>query len=226
WYTRYGLPEVKQQAQGAVAAIPDTFDLRLTRSLVQGHGTQDLLEDEEVTTDVLLRNHERQVERRRTLAREYWQQHPDTAACIADLSARLAVMQAAGRAVHPCQFLDMMLEVQPARAVEFCEAVLHNPDSPVSGCFGRFLVHVRAANVERAVALAERVLQGGNAFLCRALAEVYGHGIPWSGEPRTDDLAVLRRLLGHSDVAVRVMSVDALRRLGRSHAETAIALAG
>jgi hypothetical protein len=92
-------------------------------------------------------------------------------------------------------------------------------------CFGRFLAHVRAANVESAVALAERVLDGVNVFLCRAVADFYGRGFFGSGEPRTDDLAVLRRLLGHVDVGVRAMSVDAFRRLGRSHAETAIALA-
>ena len=225
WYSRYGAPDVKQPAQDAITAVPDTFDLRLTRSLVQGHGTNDLPEEGEDTTDALLRNHERQVERRRSLANEYWQQHSDTAACIADLAGRLLAIQAAGRAVHPCQFLDMMLEVQPNRAVEFCEAVLNEPDSPLADCFGRFLAHVRAANVERAVAVAERILEGGNDLLCRALADVYGRGIAWSGEPRSDDLAVLRRLLGHTDVGVRVISVDALRRLGRSHAETAIALA-
>jgi hypothetical protein len=225
WYTRYGPPDVRQQAQEAVTAVPDTFDLRLTRALVQGHGTHDLPEEGENTTDALLRNHERQVERRRSLARECWQRDPDTAACMADLAGRLLAIQAAGRAVHPCQFLDMMLEVQPGRAVEFCEAVLHDPDSPLAVCFGRFLAHVRAANVESAVALAERVLGGGNVLLCRALADVYAHSVNWSGEPRTDDLAVLRRLLGHVDVATRVISVDALRWLGRSHAETALALA-
>jgi hypothetical protein len=225
WYTRFGQPEVKQQAQEAVAAVPDTFDLRLTRSLVQAHGTHDLPEEGENTSDALMRNHERQVERRRTLACEYWQQYPDTAACIADLAGHVLAIQAAGRAVYPCQFLDMMLEVQPARAIEFCETVLSNPNSPLAVCFGRFLAHVRAANIESAVALAERVLEGGNVFLCRALADMYGHGIAWTGEPRTDDLAVLRRLLGDADVGVRVRSVDALRRLGRSHAETAIALA-
>ncbi len=225
WHTQYGLSEVKQQAQDAVAAVPDTFDLRLTRSLVQGHGTPDLPENEEVTSDALLRNHERQVEGRRTLARELWQQHSDTAACIADLTRRVLAIQSAGRAAHPCQFLDMMLEVQPARAVEFCEAVLRNPDNPLAVCFGRFLAHVRAANVERAIALAERVLDGGNIFLCRALADVYRYSVPWTGEPRIDDLAVLRRLLDHADVGVRVSSVDALRPLGRSHTATAIGLA-
>ena len=54
---------------------------------------------------------------------------------------------------------------------------------------------------------------------------MYGRGVFWSGEPRTDDLAILRRLLSHVDVGARVISVDALRRLGRSHAETAIGLA-
>src|SRR5262249_37066768 len=146
----------------------------------------DLPEEGEITSDALMRNHERQVERRRTLACEYWQQHPDTAACIADLAGRVLAIQAAGRVVHPCQFLDMMLEVQPARAVEFCEIVLDNPDSPLAVCFGRFLAHIRAANIERAVALAERVLEGGNVLFCRALADVYGHGIAWTGEPRTD----------------------------------------
>jgi hypothetical protein len=225
WHTRYGLDDVKQQAKDASAAVPDTFDLRLTRSLAQGHGTRDLPEDEEVTADALLRNHERQVERRRALAREYWQQHPDGTGCMADLSGRLLAIQATGRAVHPCQFLDMMLEVQPSRAVDFCEAVLHDPDSPLSRCFGRFLAHVRGANVERAVALAEQVLESGNVLLCRALADVYGRAVFESGEARTDDLVVLRRLLGHADVGVRVISVDAFRRLGRSHPGTAIALA-
>jgi hypothetical protein len=225
WHTQHGPPDVKQQAQDAVAAVPDTFDLRLTRALVQGHGTHDLPEDGEDTTAVLLRNYERQVERRRSLAREYWRQHPDTAACIADLARRLLVIQAAGRAVHPCQFLDTVLEVQPGRAVEFCEAVLHDADTPLAVCFGRLLAHVRAADVESAVTLAGRVLEGGNVLLCRTLAEAYGHDMFRSGEPRTEDLTILRRLLGHADVGVRVISVHALRQLGRSHTETAIALA-
>src|SRR5262249_42161677 len=136
------------QAQDVMAAVPDTFDLHLTRALVQGHGTHDLPEEGEATTAALLRNHERQVEQRRSVARENWEQHPDTGACIADLTRRLLVIQAAGRAVHPCQFLDMMLEVQPGRAVEFCEAVLHAPDSPLAVCFGRFLARVRTADVQ------------------------------------------------------------------------------
>ena len=225
WCSRYGQPEVKKLAQDAVAAIPDNFDLRLTGSLVQGHGTHDLPEEDENTTEVLMRNHEHQVERRRALALEYWQQHPITAACIADLAGRLLAIQEAGRAVYPCQFLDMMLEVQPGRAIEFCEAVIQEPNCPLAGCFGRFMGHIRAANVENAVDLAGRVLDGGNLAMCRAVADFYGHGIFGSGEPRTDDLAVLRRLLGHSDAGVRVMSVNALRRLGRSHSATAIALA-
>jgi hypothetical protein len=225
WHTCYGAPEVKHQAQDAVAAVPDTFDLRLTRALVQGHGTRALPVEGENRTDSLLRNHELQVERRRSLARDCWQRHSETAAFNADIAGRLVAIRAAGRSVHPCQFLDMMLEVQPDRAVEFCEAVLHDPDSPLAECFGGFLARVRAANIESAIALAERVLDGGNLFLCRALADVYGRGVFCSGNPRTDELVVLRRLLVHVDVVTQVISVDAVRRLGRTHPETAIALA-
>ena len=57
WHTRYGLPEAKQQAQVAVAAVPDTFDLRLTAHWCKDTGTHDLPEDEEVTGDALMRNH-------------------------------------------------------------------------------------------------------------------------------------------------------------------------
>jgi hypothetical protein len=214
WYSRYGLPDVKQQANEAAAGVPNSFDLRLTHSLVQRQGTLDLPEEGEVTPDALLRNHKRHVERRRALAHEYCQQHPETAGCIADLARRLLAIREVGWEAHPYQFLDMMLEAQPAKAVQFCEAVLHDPNSPLAVCFGQFLAHVRAANVEKAVAVAEQVLVGGNGVLCRALADLYGRSVFWSGEPRTDDLAILRRLLGHADQAVRALSVDALRRLG------------
>jgi hypothetical protein len=225
WHSRYSSPDVKRQAQEIIAAIPDSFELRLTRMLTQSRDAHELLEVGEDVTSALQRSHPQQVDRCRSVASEYWQRYATTSECIKDLNERLLAFQACGRESHPAHFLDALLDLQPNRAGEFCEAALNAPDSPLAMFFGLFLAHVRRAGVPTAIALGRRALESGHAILCRSLADVYDRPITWSGEIQSDDLAILQGLLNQTDDVVKRMGINALRCLGRLHPETAVSLA-
>ncbi len=225
WHSRYGALAVKQQAQEIIAAIPDSFDLRLTRLLIQSRDIHGFPEDGEEPTVALQRNHQRLADFRRSVANEYWQQHSDASECFKDLSERLLGFQACDRESHPEFFLHTLVELQPKRAGQLCEAALGEPDSPLAVFFGLFLTHVRHTDVPNAIGLARRAVEQGHVILCRALGDIYDRHITWSSEIQTDDLAILRGLLNHTDVGVKGMAINALRSLGRCHPETAVSLA-
>ncbi len=96
WYARYGAADVRRAAAAAVVAIPDTFDLRLTRELVRGHFSTDLPADDGGTPGDVHQHLARQAERRHRVAADCWERFPEADTCLSDLSSRLRDLRTVG----------------------------------------------------------------------------------------------------------------------------------
>jgi hypothetical protein len=225
WHGWDGAAEVRGEAREIIAAIPDSFELRLTRLLTTNRAVPDLDEGEEDVTAAVQRSHQRLTESRKSGAQEYWELHPNPRECFHDLNQRLQTIENGGSKPHPENLLDALLESRPDRAEEFCEATLESPDCPLGICFGLFLAYTRRVAPEKAAALARRALETGHVLLARTVADFCNRGIALSVDVDSEEVAILRALLCHTDICVRSICIGALRWLGRSHPEAAIALA-
>jgi hypothetical protein len=226
WHARYSSsPEVKQQARDIISSTPDSFEVRLTRALIVTTTPYAYCDPDENLATILKHQHERQAAFARSVAQELWQRTPDLPALTRTLNEQVQILQGCGRQTNASFLLEPLLQLQPEQTEPLTELVLALPDSPLAGCFALLVAHARHRDISRGTAFAHRAVQTGHVLLCRALANLYCWRIQCSEESLTDDLGVLRGLLRHPDMEVKRFSIGALRSLGRSYRETAIATA-
>lgn len=218
--------EVKQKARSMVSAIPDSFDLRLTRLLCRKH--HDLcFPDDEDDDDLKIPWQERQDRINRlgaAVAVEFLQAHPEPEDGFQNLNDRFRAMTEIGKEVHPWLVLHAISEANGAYSDALCELVLASPDCPLASTFGLLVAKLRRRNEKAAISLIRRALQGGNVVLCRAVAREYWQQ-GWLAEPRPEDLATIEHIISHTDFGVRRLGITALPALAKSQPRAPIAIA-
>jgi hypothetical protein len=226
WCARFSSsPDVKQQARAILASAPDSFEVRLSRALAETNGLYDHANFDEDLSESFQHRQERQAELCRSVAQELWQRKPDLPAFTRALNEEVQTLQGCGRATNVSFLLEALLQLQPEQTESLAEVILGSTDSPLAGSFALLVAHARHRNISRGTALAQRAVQTGHVIFCRALANLYCWNIQWSDCNLTDDLNILQGLLAHPDLAVKRLSIDALRSLGRSYREAAITTA-
>jgi hypothetical protein len=226
WHARYASsPDVKEQAREIITSAPDSFEMRLTRTLVVTNDLYDHADfDEDLAANFQSRQ-ERQAAFRSSVAQELWQRALDLPALTRTLNEQLRSLQSSGRDTNAGFLLEALLHLQPEQTEPLTELVLGSPDNPFAGCFAFLLAFARHRDVSRGTAFARRAVETGEVVLCRAVANLYCWSVQWSDGSLTDDLGVLQGLLRHPDQDVKRMGIGALRSLSRSSRETAVAAA-
>ena len=95
------------------------------------------------------------------------------------------------------------------------------PESPLGPHVASLLHALREAAPDRAEALVDTIVTGGNPTLCASLAQVFHR---WVEKPLPGDREALRHLLGHRDGFVRRAALGALRTLAKSSPRDAVEL--
>jgi hypothetical protein len=210
-------PQLSQRAREIVTAIPDSYELRLTKALVFSPGDAWTLDDEVPTTaDGHAERFQRQQQvaqvLRREVATQFIERNPDPERALTELNTRLFELEEYKVDSHPGMFLSELGTVNVDFVVGICEALIGSPAGPVTPYLPMFLSAVRGVDVERAMALALRVEETGDADLCRALANSQTWG-NWAEPPLPVDLDLLRRLANHPHPAVKQASLHTLATL-------------
>lgn len=223
----YGLSdEVKQRAARALAAIPDSFELRIT-SLLCKKNHHDLCfpdGDDDDEKPSWQERQERVNAFSRTVASEFITRHPRAEDGFTDLNARMNEVQQSGGEAQPWLLAHAIWEANGAYSDQLCELTLKSPDCPLGGTFGALLAKLRRRDEKRAQELIREAVQGGNLVLCRAVAnEYWTQG--WLANPSPDDLRVMEDFISHPDFGVKRLALIALPALAQPQPRAAVALA-
>jgi hypothetical protein len=225
WEARHSVSgAVRERATKVIASVPDSFDLRLTRSLAQTYDWDFEPEDEEDWGEA----HERHTKDLRAawevLAAEFLKHYPTAKAGAAALRERIHAIEDSGVKIRAGEFVHLLAQGDVEYSVLMCEELTAIPDSISATLLPAFLTAVRANDARQAVALAQKAVETNNALLCRAVAYSYSYS-GWSEAPLDEEIALFKALATHSDELVRERIASVVRTLGTSRLQQAIELA-
>lgn len=222
WYAHCAYnPEVRKKAKNIIISIPNTYELQLTRVLLNKHDWDWDKEDFRIN----YRRYEQFVqEARRAVAEEILQKYPNAAVGVKALNERLKEIEAGGFQPAPSLLLEVLSEISPSYAAAMCEAIIEQPSRMLSSELDSLLPSVRAADVNQAIAITRRAIDTGDSALCSAIAQIY-YWRGWTKSQQPDDLEFIKKLLTHTDFKVRRLAIASLGVLGQLQSQLAISLA-
>jgi hypothetical protein len=225
WETRYATSSaVRDKAKTVIQAFPLSYEVRLTRALVQIHGRDWMPEDGEDAVEAHNRYEQEGQKEREALAAEFLIRHPDASEGARVLRERMAAIQVAGAELQSWWFLNVLARRDVEYAGRVSEAIIGHPDDFLAPYLSCFLSAVRSSDALRLVALAQNCTATGDARLCRAVAAVYAHYGPL-GTVLPEEMELLLSLAEHTDPMVRANIIAAAQMLGTQQPESAIGLA-
>jgi len=221
WHARYDQGEMRLAVWAALAAIPDTFELRLARVL-GGYGRLDWLAEEEPPE--VGGGMRRLGELARAVAGEVIRRHPDPADGLCLLDGQVAKMQAGGISVAPGALLNALARADPQYAADIADALIADPGSPVAQALDTLLYPIREVDEGRALGLVRRAVATGDPVLCHGVAVAYWRG-EWLGRLAPEEEGHIETLLAHPHLAVRREAIRILGPLGQVQLAVAVPLA-
>jgi hypothetical protein len=213
--------EVRKKAKNIIISIPNTYELQLTRVLLHKHDWDWDKEDFRVSCQ---RSKQSVQETRCAVAEEVLQKYSDAAVGVQALNERLKNIEDSGCQPAPSLLLKPLSEISPSYAAAMCEAIIEQPSRMLSSELDSLLPSVRAADVNRAIAITRRAIDTGDSALCSAIAQIY-YWRGWTKSQQPDDLEFIKKLLTHTDLKVRRLAIGSLGVLGQLQSQLAISLA-
>jgi hypothetical protein len=214
-------PGVRKKAKNIIVSIPNTYELQLTRVLLHKHDWDWDKEDFRVSCQ---RYAQFVQETRCAVAEEVLQKYPDAAVGVQALNERLKEIEDSGFQPAPSLLLEALSEISPSYAAAMCEAIIEEPSRMLSSELDSLLSSVRAADINRAIAITRRAIDTGDSALCSAIAQIY-YWRGWTKSQQPDDLEFIKKLLTHTDLKVRRLAISSFGVLGQLQSQLAISLA-
>ncbi len=225
WHRRFSpSDETKDRAESITSAIPESFELRLTRELMGPYHVKDWPLEEGTEDDESGPRQEQIYRRQRALVSEFLAHSEDAGKAYETLADRIETMNDAGIQSNPQVVLGILGDTDPGFAAELCNIIADDPDGPLGPYLHPLLFHVRMWNPERAHGIAQRALRGGSNVLCRAAALSY-ESRGWADNATAEDIEIIKRLLDHEDIGVRRLAIGSLGTLAEARQRLAIDLA-
>lgn len=222
WHSRHSQSdEVKQKARAICNSIPDSFELRLTKVLKQSYDWEWSIEEGEDEQEWYKDRLQKAEQKRRAVAEEFLQKYQNADDGKQILNESLHTMKSCSVHPEPQLFLGELGHLDPNYAALMCEAIIKEPDCPLSEYISPLLYNVRALDVDRALTLNKKALDSGNLYFCFSVAQVYS-GSFWAENPEPGDLEIVNQLLIHPDLRIKRIAIDSLRMLGRFKTRLAI----
>ena len=141
------------------------------------------------------------------------------------LAGRIQTLTDAGVRPNPQVVLGILGDSRPGICCRDCAtSSLTIPNGALAPYLQSLLSNVRIWNAERARGIGQRALAGSSNILCRGVALSYQyHG--WADNATTEDIEIIRELLGHADMYARRLAIGSLGALAQAHQRVAIDLA-
>ncbi len=219
WTARLGSPaSVKQAAQDLINFIPKSFELDLTKFLIDSYDKETLFDGD--GSDWEKRQREsREVRRVATL--EFTKRYADPNTGFKSLTQQLDAIGTSGIEYDPWMLLAVLSETEPLYAAGLCHELLAVPDSRLSYHFANLLHGVRIADRDDSIKIMQSAIEKDQVVLCRSIGAGYVH---WGRENNLSDeeFAIVEQLLVHPDETVRHHAIRALAGMGQTRQRWAI----
>jgi hypothetical protein len=213
---------LRSKALQIVSKIPDTFDLRMLKSLIHTRWLDRCLKDEEKESKAV---HLQSIDRHwyHAIAQEFQIQYPDASEAFHILNRFLELLHTYGYDIYPA-FLSVLSQQAPLYITPMIDVLLEKPVYSLTNYFAFLIQGVRITYRDRFIAIAQRVIANGNNLLCNSLVRTYCWDT--SGENiYQEDIEVLQYLLHHSNTQVQSFTISALQSVYRNYPRVAINLA-
>lgn len=188
----WGDTPLGEEINRILAEIPDSLELRLTRTLLYGSNSYPQKDDSI-----------------QQVIQEYLKFIEDGTEMFDDLNTRQDHIQQAGVSLNPGRFLYLLSRCQPEIAREWVEKIILNPDTPLALYLSSILSGLREDDRELTVHLIRKVMDTGNTVLINGIATGYAEGW-WRIEIQEDEIDIVQGLLEHLESAVRQYAITSL----------------
>ena len=225
WHQSYSASDaVRNKAEAIVASMPESLEARLTEELAHPFHLGDRLPEEREGDDGHRRHQERIEQTQRALVAEFLSHSGSASTAHRLLTGRIQALTDAGVQTNPQVILGILGDSDPEFAAGLCDIIVDDPNGALAPYLQPLLSNVRIWNAERARGIGQRALAGSSNILCRGVALSYQyHG--WAGNATTEDIEIIRELLGHPDMYGRRFAIGSLGALAEARQRDAIDLA-
>jgi hypothetical protein len=195
--------KMKTRSQQIIDSISNTYELCLTQVLCNSYRPPNT---KRKNIEDVRRN---SIKLNREIAKEFLTIHQEASEGVDDLNNRLQAIKDVGIDPYPGAFLYEISEMNPNYAADICEIIIDAPRIPIATYLDSFLCSTRLINIDRALDIARRVIDTKDVNLCCAVARVHSYGI-WASAPLPDDFELVKQLIVHHDIGVRILAIRSL----------------
>ena len=225
WHRRFSpSDDVKSRADFIASSVPESFEFRLTRELMDPFHKNDLWPDIENEDDKYRLRDEKIEQIQRDLAAELLTHSKDPGKAYKTLTDRIQAMADASVQSQPQMFLGILADSAPELAAGLCDIIVDDPDGALALHLQPLLSNVRRWNPKLARSITQRALEGGSNILCRGVALSY-QSRGWADNATEQDIENIRELIDHKDMDVRALAIGSLGVLAEAKQRIAIDLA-
>jgi hypothetical protein len=220
WTAKRGSAEhVKEAAQGLMDSIPQSFELRLTKFLIDSYDKEQMYE--EGYADQWQKKEEEKLEVRTAACAEFVKLYPDSATGFDVLTGRLTAIIDAGVTPEPMLFLHALSLSNSNYAADMCERMIGAEPGSLDSFFGNLLFNLRQSDPNRTLNIIKTAFGTNQIVLHRGIAWTYGN---WArlADLSDEELNVLQDLLASPDEMTKYHAIKTLAGVGRFRSRWAI----
>jgi len=207
---------IAEKAVSIKNAIPDSFDLRITRAIWNRYDRDRDWED--------YNQHQKRVnEEIKQIITELLERFDDGGDVFDFLNRILNHFESSGIQARPGHFLYLLSAADCELSIQICRHIIPNPSSPVAIYLSSLLSGIREKNPIEAIELTELAVETGDGILCSSVA----HGYAWKGwasSIENEEISVIEILLRHPNETVKHQAIEALGRFPDAKRDKAVQL--
>ena len=203
WHAGFGAEPTKEVAQRVIAAIPQTFQHKLSLALVDAWGALTRAASEDVQDSMRAWQTEQS-----NFASDLVGQYPTIDEILDIVAERLSTLRPMRGLIeaHPGVFTAILIEAGqgPSIGVEICRRVLRNPQDALAEVFAESLLPITRQDPETGYAIALQALKTTNTGLHRSVAWAYDVRLQTADAINPYERDLVETLIRNTDVDVVV----------------------
>lgn len=208
---------VTEKADSIIKAIPQSFDLRITRAIWNRY-------DRDWNGEDYDKHQERVKNEVKQVVIEFLEQYNDGKKIFDFLNKLLSQFQNCGIQAQPGYFLYLLATNNCKLSIEVCEHMISQPSSPLSIYLNSLLSGIRENSSTKAIALIKLAIETKDSILYSSIAQGYARD-GWASTIEFQEIVVIETLLKHPDKPVKHRIIAALGRFPDDKKDMAIRLA-
>ena len=145
------------------------------------------------------------------LARRFLEDSVETSTAVQRVEQHLAEIGASSDASGAGNFVATLIDQRPGIGVEIVRRVIADSDSPLTQVIGVTLSAIRVTDAERALELAQALVNTGLSAVRLSVAHAYGWGLASAPTVSSAELTLIRELAANDDVRLAHQLSSGLR---------------